>query len=100
MNFCENKVHVMCFTRVNGLFISGDVASDATACAEECNGLETCQWFTYESEDQSCVLTSDREFVSDCPTCTYGHKGCIQQGSSGMILSFCSGSSTFALPHN
>ncbi len=82
------EVQVMCFARVYGLFVSGDVTTDVNECAEDCNALDSCHWFTYNSEDQSCVLTSDRELVSDCPTCTYGHDGCIQEGSSGMILSF------------
>ncbi len=69
-----------CFTRVNGLFLSVEAAADANGCAEACKTVEDCQWFTYNSEDRSCVLTTDREFVSDCTTCTYGHNGCIPEG--------------------
>ncbi len=85
---------VMCFTRVTGTVISEDIATDVDECAEECSDLETCNWFTYNSEDQSCVLTADREVISDCSTCIYGHDGCIREGSSGMPLSFSTCSSS------
>ncbi len=78
------EIQMMHFARVYGIFISGDAAADVRECAENCNALEACEWFTYNNEDQSCTLTSDREFVSDCPTCTYGHDGCIP----GMMLPF------------
>ena len=80
------EVQIMCFLRVNGLFLSVEATADANGCAEACNTLEDCQWFTYNSEDRSCVLTADREFISDCPTCTYGHGRCTQEGSSGRTL--------------
>ncbi len=68
---------------MNGAFLSVDAATDANNCAEACNTDEDCRWFTYNSDDQSCVLTSDREFTSECSTCTYGHGGCRREG---MIL--------------
>ncbi len=77
---------LMCFNRVNGIFISGDPATAAHECAEQCTVLEACKWFTYDSEAHSCVLTEDREFMSDCVSCTYGHDDCMQKGTSGMIL--------------
>ncbi len=60
-----------------------DPATNANECAEECNTREACDWFTYDSEGAICILTEDRESISTCTTCTYGHAGCIQGGSSG-----------------
>ncbi len=71
---------VSCFSRVHGILISVDAAADAKECAEECKALEACKWFTYDKKDQSCLLTKDKQFTSDCPTCTYGHDHCIQEG--------------------
>ncbi len=85
---------VMCFSRVNGILISEGITTDDNECAGLCNALEACRWFTHNSEDHSCVLTSDREFISNCPTCTYGHSGCPREGSPGMILSLSSSCSS------
>ncbi len=79
-------IEVLCPTRIIGLFLYLDVATDAYECAEECNALEACKWFTYDTEGQACVLSEDRESLSFCDTCTYGHHGCTQEESFGMIL--------------
>ncbi len=94
------EVQVMCFARVNGIFISGDLATDIDECAVACNDVEACKWFTFNSEDQSCVLTGDREFISDCPSCAYGHEGCLRQGTSGMVMSLASCSSSLLFLRN
>ncbi len=60
-----------------------DAATDVNECAEECNALDTCNWFVYDSAGPACMLTEDRESISACTTCTYGHRGCIQEESSG-----------------
>ncbi len=75
----------MCSVRVNGSLISTDAATDLTECAEKCNALGACNWFTFDTEDQACVLTKDRDSFADCTTCTYGHTGCIQEESSGTV---------------
>ncbi len=90
---------VMCFSRVNEILVSEGITTDDNECAGQCNALEACSWFTYNSEDHSCVLTSDREFISNCRTCTYGHSGCTQDGSSGIILSLSSRCSSSAFRH-
>ncbi len=75
----------MCYTRINGAEVSLDIATDVHECAEECKAVEACNWFTFDSEDQACVLTKNRESVSTCSTCTYGHTDCIRQEPSGMV---------------
>ncbi len=71
------------------MFISVDAATDAKECAKKCKALQACKWFSYDSKDQSCLLTKDKQFISDCPTCSYGHDGCVQEESSSMILQGC-----------
>ncbi len=79
------KVQFISLTRVNGVLISVDAATDLTECAEKCSALKICNWFTFNREDQACALTRDRESVSDCSSCVYGHADCIQEESSGTV---------------
>ncbi len=79
------KVQVLYFPRVNGLLLNMNAATNVNECAQECHALDACNWFTYDSEGPACVLTEDRDSTFTCTTCTYGHKGCAQRGTAGMI---------------
>ncbi len=90
MSYCRWCLQsmVMCFIRVHGIFISVDTTADAKECAKKCHARRACKWFTYDSGDQSCLLTKDKQYMSNCPTCRYGHGHCIQKGTSGMTTFF------------
>ncbi len=77
---------VTCFARVHGIVISTNVATDAKECARQCNAHGACQWFTYDSEDQSCLFTRDKEFISDCTNCTSGRECCGYNKAIGTTL--------------
>ena len=47
-------------------------------CAIKCAGFDGCEWYSYDSSNQFCILTPDCQTALSCPesTCTHGEKSC------------------------
>ncbi len=55
-----------------------DVLPSADACLAMCQSTDGCLWYTYDSDDDACVLLDNCPdvFTDDCTTCVYGHMLC------------------------
>ncbi len=97
MGCCSRCLKSIVITSVHGIVIYVGAATDVEKCARTCKAHRACKWFTFDSEHQSCLLTKDKQFISDCPTCTYGNDQCVQEETSGMTLQGSNGVFAFAL---
>ena len=50
--------------------------SSVLSCLESCVQYPTCQWFTFNSIDNSCLLLENCPTITECTTCTSGEKDC------------------------
>ena len=60
----------------NGNPVAINSAASVHECLEECQAFETCNWFTYYSSSENCIMTADCTDVQGCPNCVHGEKQC------------------------
>jgi hypothetical protein len=64
------------------LLDSNYLHTDAQDCAYDCADLEGCNYYTFDSSLNLCILTADCPVVDqECADCVYGQKDCVQGGT-------------------
>ena len=61
-----------------GTNVGTSASPSAEDCLIRCKGNDECKWFTYQSDERICALTSDCLFVDETcgGDCVHGRKYC------------------------
>lgn len=62
--------------RCDGIEIDFSSQTSEVACLDKCAQLDGCGWYSYDSSNSFCILTTDCEIIENCSTCSYGQKEC------------------------
>ena len=67
----------------SGVELDFSAQPDVQACADQCANFDGCEWYSYDSASEFCILTPDcDEISSSCSgpnACTHGEKSCSQE---------------------
>ncbi len=89
---CDNCVSgqvdceaLQCFVEgeCQGSYLDTDLVEDAEDCLEWCTETPDCQWFTYDSDDDHCVLTTNCVEIAECDSCVTGQVECDDDDDQG-----------------
>ena len=75
---------IECFKKgsyyANGFYIVENVI-DASSCQNECQQHSGCHFWTYNSNDKTCLFQSEKasETLGSCDTCTRGPRDCTRK---------------------
>ncbi len=70
-----------------GILIDEVTAADSNACLDFCMANDECLWFTYNPDNQECVLLEDCQEVDlDCTNCLSGQRQCSAQKDGKLEL--------------
>ena len=68
--------------RCDGTLLYFAVAENPDECLDACKSDPECSYFSFDSSDNFCILTTNCQTVDECDTCVYGNRGCENQPMS------------------
>ena len=78
---------------INSVAVREKRLNDSVECLRFCQGLDKCNWYTFDEDAEACHAFSNCQTLSICPNCLTGEGNCPQE-SGCFREGFCIGEVT------